>query len=90
MGQEAGGKMKRNTGALEAIKQSIAELKGKDVELHINRGRKKFETFMAVIDCIYPSVFTVKALNDAKQLPIQTFSYFDVMCGDVVIKNDKL
>ena len=52
--------------------------------MKINRGRNKIERFEAIIESVYPSVFTVK-VNAEKQLPSQTFSYFDVLCGDVVI-----
>ena len=54
--------------------------------MSINRGRKKFETITAVIESIYPSVFTVKTQTG---MTLQTFSYFDVMCGDVVINGDE-
>lgn len=80
--------MKKDTNALMQVKSRIELLKGKYVELCINRGRKKFETFTALIDCVYPSVFTVKQLGVSKHMQIQTFSYFDVMCGDVVINLD--
>lgn len=77
--------MKRNVNALEDVKKQIASLKGNTVEMSINRGRKRFETFKAIVDNVYPSVFTVK-VNEEKQQENQTFSYFDVLCGDVVIK----
>lgn len=75
--------MKHNKTTLEDIKTKISNLKGKDIQMSVNRGRKKFETINAVIDSIYPSVFTIKT---QPSLLVQTFSYFDVMCGDVVIK----
>ncbi len=78
--------MKKNIFALEQIKKRIAELKGKDIQMSINRGRKRFETISAVIESIYPSVFTVKTQTG---MTTQTFSYFDVMCGDVVINGDE-
>lgn len=77
--------MKRNLNALDDVKRQIANLKGNTVEMSINRGRKKFDTFSAVVDNIYPSVFTVK-VDAHKQQKCQTFSYFDVLCGDVVIR----
>lgn len=79
--------MKKSRPNLEQIKKQIASLKGKDITLSINRGRKRFETFTAIIESVYPSVFTIKAINEPKQSPLQTFSYFDVMCGDVLIVN---
>lgn len=73
--------IKVNTEALNIIKAQIFSLKGKSCELCINRGRKKFDTFIGVIDNTYPSVFTILA-NEK----VQTFSYFDVLCGTVKIK----
>ena len=76
--------MKINLNALEEVKQKISSLKGNSIKLRINRGRNKIESFEAVIESVYPKVFTVK-VNANKQLPSQTFSYYDVLCGDVVI-----
>ena len=75
----------RKTGiSLEEVKSKIKALKGENISMAINRGRKKMDYFNAVIDNIYPSVFTVK-VNAINQLDTQTFSYFDVLCGDVEI-----
>lgn len=76
----------RKTGiSLDEIKQKIRELKGETIAMAINRGRKKMDYFNAVIDNIYPSVFTVK-VSAINQQNTQTFSYFDVLCGDVEIQ----
>jgi len=69
---------------LEEVKQKIKSLKGESITLAINRGRKKIDTVSAVVENIYPSVFTVK-VNQINQKDTQTFSYFDVLCGDVEI-----
>lgn len=67
---------------LSEIKDKIKNLKGQSVTLSINRGRKKIDIVTAIINDVYPSVFTIKV--DEK---LQTFSYFDVLCGDVVFDN---
>ena len=72
--------IKVNTEALNTIKAQIVALKGNSVELCINRGRKKFDKVVGIIDNTYPSVFTI--LCNEK---LQTFSYFDVLCGIVKI-----
>lgn len=74
--------MKRNHLDLETVKNKMKELKGKPVELSINRGRKKIDIVSATIKDIYPSVFTITTNGS-----LQTFSYFDIMCGNVVILN---
>lgn len=75
--------MKRDTGELQFIKDKIKSLKGSQVEMSINRGRKKVDVVSATVKDIYPSVFTV--LIPSSRQPLQTFSYFDVLCGNVVI-----
>lgn len=70
--------------SLSEVKEKIKNLKGESVTLAVNRGRKKIETITAQIENIYPSVFTVK-VDQMNQLDVQTFSYFDVLCGDVEI-----
>ena len=72
--------IKVNTDALSLVKAQIFSLKGNNVELCVNRGRKKYDTLKGTIDCTYPSVFTF--LSNQK---LETFSYFDVLCGDVEI-----
>lgn len=67
------------------VVQQIQALKGEKVELSINKGRKKIETFFAVIQTLYPRIFTV-SLNDSNENATKTYSYSEVMCGDVVIK----
>ncbi len=71
-------------GELSLVKKKIANLKGQEIEMSINRGRKKIDIVNATVKDVYPSVFTV-AIENARQ-PLQTFSYFDVLCGNVVIE----
>lgn len=76
--------MRKSFFNLTDIKNRILSIKGKNVDIFINRGRKKIDNYFGVIENIYPSVFTVKILND-KQLKNVTCSYSDVLCGDVKI-----
>ncbi len=78
-------KMKRPTDQLLNVKEKIASLKGMEIEMSINRGRKKFDNVSATVADVYPSVFTVK-IKGVKQ-PLQTFSYFDVLCGNITIQS---
>lgn len=76
--------MRKNLLCLSDVKDQIIALKGENVKLTINRGRKKVEKIFAIIDNVYPSVFTVKIdTNELKN--IQTFSYSDILCGDVKV-----
>ena len=78
--------MKKMPNTVDNIKQKILALKGKDVQLHINRGRRKVASYRARIENVYASVFTVKAeeLNT-----ISTYSYNDILCGEVKISNNE-
>ena len=76
--------MRKILNGQDEIKKKISALKGLSVKMDINRGRKKIETISAVIKDVYPSVFTIKT-DDEK---LQTFSYFDVMCGNVIFYED--
>lgn len=76
----------RKTGLnIDEIKTKILSLKGREVEMNINRGRKKIETVNGIIQDVYPSVFTVAVKTHKSS--IQTFSYYDVLCGNVVFCN---
>ena len=70
--------------SLNEIKEKILLLKGRNVEMNINRGRKKYDTFNGIIKDVYPSVFTV--IDKEGSQNIQTFSYYDVLCGNVIFK----
>ncbi|MBQ3214085.1 MAG: Veg family protein [Clostridia bacterium] len=76
--------MRKNLLNLIDIKNRISNIKGKNIDISINRGRKKIDNYYGIIENIYPSVFTVKILND-QQLKNVTCSYSDVLCGDVKI-----
>lgn len=69
--------------SIEDIKSRILSLKGEEIEMKYNRGRKKFDTINGTIQDVYPSVFTVSIKNQKGQ--VQTFSYYDVLCGNVII-----
>lgn len=73
--------MRKATIDLDSVKEKIKNLKGQTVEMSINRGRKKIEFVSGTVKDIYPSVFTV-VIKD--QTLLQTFSYFDVLCGKVM------
>lgn len=79
--------MKKMPNSLEDIKQKIIDLKGQVVNLKINRGRRKVASFRARITDVYASVFTVKNCTDNLDA-ISTYSYNDILCGEVKIFNE--
>ena len=74
--------MRKNIITLDDIKQTVLALKGEQVKLHINRGRRKILKFEGIIDNVYHNVFTVK---DNVATNVRTYSYSDILCGEVKI-----
>ncbi len=74
--------MKKNNITLQDIKQKIATLQGKQVNVVSNRGRNKIEKCEGKVENIYQAVFTIRA-NDT----YKTFSYSDILCGYVKVES---
>ncbi len=79
--------MKKMPNTVENIKQKIVELKGQVVKLYVNRGRRKVNSFRARITDVYASVFTVINCSDELEA-VSTYSYNDILCGEVKISNE--
>jgi len=73
--------MRKMPNCISEIKEQIASLKGSNIELEVNTGRKRIKTFVGSIQSVYPSVFTF--LDEEGNT--KTYSYSDVLCGDVKI-----
>ena len=73
--------MKKQLQTIESVKQKLQELKGKDIKMAVNRGRKKIVKFNAVLTEIYPSVFTVTVDDQISQ----SYSYTEILCGNVKV-----
>ncbi len=74
--------MRKVNSKIEDIISQIQSLKGKDVELEITKGRKKTIKYSGKIECVYPSIFTVRSYEgDGKNA--FSYSYSEVLCGDV-------
>ena len=78
--------MRKLYASLDEVKNSILNLKGKPVKMKINKGRKKIVEYVGTIENVYPSLFTVKfTKGDELNIEKNSFSYFDVMCGEIKI-----
>lgn len=64
------------------IKQSIENMYGKTVLCEINRGRNKIVKVPIIINQVYSQMFTIEPLEKV-ELDRKSFSYSDVMCGDI-------
>ena len=67
---------------IDQVKSEITLLKGRDIRMYINKGRKRIITLSGRVVDVYPSVFTVR-IEGSKSLDIQSFSFSDVLTGDV-------
>ncbi len=73
--------MRKMPSGINEIKAQIEELKGVNIDIEVNTGRKRIKTFSGSIQSIYPSVFTFQDVEGNTK----TYSYSDVLCGDVKI-----
>jgi len=72
--------------SINEVKQLINNLNGKSVDCIINKGRNKLVKLMVRIDQVYPSMFVIAPLENVS-LDRKSFSYNDVMCGDIKFLN---
>lgn len=73
--------MRKVGASINEVKQQIAGLKGKHLSLSVNKGRKRVTRMRGEIVDIFPSVFTFRAAAGE----LVSFSYSDIICGDIVI-----
>ncbi|HIR22629.1 MAG TPA: Veg family protein [Candidatus Scatosoma pullicola] len=57
----------------------------KRVAVRVNLGRNKILSYSGVLSGVYPALFTVKP-DDEGFLGKTAYSYSDVLCGSVLIK----
>lgn len=69
---------------LADIVEQIKQMRGENVKMQVNKGRRRIEKYVGVIESVYPSIFTVR-LNNPLAQNFLTYSYSEVLCGDVKI-----
>lgn len=67
----------------------ISEMKGKNISLKVNKGRNKIVSLTATIDQVYPSMFIISPTCQV-DLDRKSYSYNDVLCGDVVFLENNI
>ena len=75
--------MKKVLKTIDNIKTELESIKGKEIKIEVNKGRKKISKFNGELLDIYPSVFKVRV--DSISEPERTYSYTEVLCGNVKI-----
>lgn len=77
----------KNILTINDVKSKIEELKGQNISLKINKGRNKIVSLTATINEVYPSMFVISPTSDVS-LDRKSYSYSDVLCGDVRFVED--
>ncbi|MCQ2386951.1 MAG: Veg family protein [Clostridia bacterium] len=73
--------------SLSEVKNTINQMKEKELEVTLNLGRNKFVSFMGKLGGVYPALFTVIPLD--KNFNGKTsYSYSEYMCGKVKLKEN--
>jgi uncharacterized protein Veg len=71
---------------IEAIRNKIHELAGKNIYMEVCRGRKQIKKYGGVIESVLPNLFVVRLTEGESVVSSLSYSYSDVLCGDVIIE----
>ncbi len=80
--------MRKKTQSIEVIKAKIHAMLGKKINMSVCRGRKRVSKYAGIIENTFPSVFVVRPKQkekDTERIPCLSYSYNDVLCGEVRI-----
>lgn len=64
------------------VKQKVNDIKGKEVDCIINKGRNKIVKTKVIVEQVYPSMFVIKPIIKV-DLDRLSYSYNDMLCGDI-------
>lgn len=79
--------MKKNV-SVEAAREYVSGLVGRDVDVKVNRGRNKVKRYKGVISEAHENVFVVKLKNDL--FDRISCSYTDMVCGEISVVNAQI
>jgi len=96
--------MRKSALTIESVKNKIDELVGKNIFMQVCRGRKQIRRYRGVVENAFPSVFVVRLteiIQDPNKKPVSlrkideilgalSYSYSDVVCGEVVINPEPM
>jgi len=77
--------MRKNPLSIDDVRGKIAELVGKNITMQVCRGRKQIKNYKGVVENIYQRVFVVRLTEGDTTMPSLSYSYSDIVCGEVVI-----
>ena len=77
--------MIKPTKNIKDVKQMVKDCSAQRVAVRVNLGRNKSVSYSGILSGIYPALFTVKP-DEEGFLGKTSYSYSDVLCGNVKIK----
>lgn len=78
--------MRKVESDIKDIIDKIKSLKGESVTMEVAKGRNRIEKYQGIIESVYPSIFTVKLFEPGSTTSSISYSYSEVLCGDVVVE----
>jgi len=80
--------VKRTPLTIIDVKNKIDELVGKSICMNVCRGRKKVLKYHGVVENAFKNVFVVRLVG-SDTVGQLSYSYSDIVCGDVIIQEAK-
>lgn len=71
---------------LKYLKNQVEENIGKKVVIRADKGRNKITTKTGIIESVFPSLFTVKIINEFDQERTVSYTYSDLLTSTVELK----
>ncbi len=81
-----GGVLLSGTINLQYLKNQVQENIGKKVVIKADKGRNKITTKTGIIEDVFPSLFTVKIVNEFDQERTVSYTYSDLLTSTVELK----
>ena len=77
--------MRKSGLTINMIKNKIDELVGKNIYMEVCRGRKQVKKYFGIVENAYSRIFVVRLIEGDSPLLSLSYSYSDVLCGEVSI-----
>ncbi|MDR0462225.1 MAG: Veg family protein [Christensenellaceae bacterium] len=77
--------MKKVALSIDSVRSKVKELIGKNINMQVCRGRKQVKRYKGVVERTFPSVFVVRLTEGDTPVLSLSYSYNDIVCGEVII-----
>ena len=71
---------------LDALKNQVQKNIGKKVVIKADKGRNKIITKTGIIENVFPSLFTIKIINEFDQERTVSYTYSDLLTSTVELQ----